>query len=76
MSEAAGDEKPKYTESALAARRRYDDKTYDKIIVRVPKGARDRLKEITDAAGKSMNQFIIDAIRAEIARNYEEGIIF
>ena len=65
-----------YSPAALAARRRYDDKTYDKIIVRVPKGARDRLKEFTDAAGKSMNQFIIDAIRAEIARNYKEGIIF
>ena len=64
-----------YTPAAIAARERYNDKTYDKISFRVPKGTRDNLKRIAAELGKSLNQFIVDAIRAELEKNYDAGKI-
>ena len=37
-------------------------KKLDEIKVRVPKGMKSEYKKIADSKGKSLNQFIIDAI--------------
>ncbi len=62
-----------YTPAEIAARERYNDKNFDRVYFRVPKGARDNLKRIAGELGKSLNQFIVDAIRAELARNHNAG---
>lgn len=64
-----------YTPTEIAARERYNEKNFDRIYFRVPKGTRENLKRIAGELGKSLNQFIIDAIRAELAKNYDEGKI-
>lgn len=42
--------------------KRYTDKNYDFIKVRVNKGQREILKQRAEAEGKSLNQYIVDLI--------------
>lgn len=46
--------------SKIAANHRYDDKTYDKTAIRVPRGTFDRIKEKT--GGGSLNGFMAAAV--------------
>lgn len=41
---------------------KYRDKTYQQILLYVPKGSRDKLKEYVSYHGMSMNEFINKAI--------------
>lgn len=36
--------------------------TLDEIRIRVPKGKKEEYKQMAEAAGKSLNQFIVDCI--------------
>lgn len=47
-----------------AVRKRYNDKTYDALNIRIAKGHRDRIKASADAAGMSMAEYICSAITA------------
>ena len=38
----------------------------DQVVVRPPKGTKDRWKAAADAAGVSLQRFIIDAVEAKI----------
>lgn len=51
----------KYTEAQAAASRRHHEKL-DSIIFRVPKGKKEEYKQLAEAEGKSLNQYIIDCI--------------
>ena len=42
---------------------RYEAANYDKVLVRLPKGERERIKSAADAAGESLNAYIVGAIR-------------
>lgn len=50
-----------YTKSRAKCNAEYLQKL-DEIKVRVPKGKKDEYKAAAEAAGKSLNQFIIDCI--------------
>lgn len=39
--------------------------TLDEIRIRVPKGKKDEYKQLAEASGKSLNQFIIDKIEGQ-----------
>lgn len=42
---------------------RYNKKTYDQILIRVPKGAKDQIKKKAQSMGyESVNKFIMDAV--------------
>ena len=51
----------KYTEAQARASKEYLKKL-DEIKIRVPSGTKEEYIKMADAAGKSLNQFIIDAI--------------
>ena len=51
----------KYTEAQAKATREYL-KNLDEIKLRIPKGKKEEYKRMAEAAGKSLNQFIIDKI--------------
>lgn len=36
--------------------------TLDEIRIRIPKGKKEEYKKMAEAAGKSLNQFIVDCI--------------
>ena len=42
---------------------RYESANYDKVLIRLPKGDREKIKSAADAAGESLNAYIVGAIR-------------
>ena len=55
-------EKKKVSEAQKKATMRYEKKNYDKVLLRLPKGLKDEIKE----TGKSINGFIVEAIKAKL----------
>lgn len=51
----------------------YQKEKYDRIIVNVPKGQRDKIKEIASQNGKSLNSYIVDLINSDLS-NYNNYI--
>lgn len=49
--------------------KRYEDKAYDKVLVRMPKGQKDAIKAHATAHGESVNGFINRAIGETIERD-------
>lgn len=48
---------------------KYNAKNYDKICVRIKKGQRDILKAHADKQGKSLNGWIVSAIKAKLKQD-------
>lgn len=44
---------------------RYEAANYDKILLRLPKGQRETVKAQADAAGKSLNAYLIGLIEGD-----------
>ena len=55
-----------YSEAQKRATAKYMKSNYDDIKLRVPKGQREIYKTAAELAGKSLNQYIIDLIEADI----------
>lgn len=49
--------------------KRYEDKAYDKVLVRFPKGKKDIIKTHAEAHNESVNGFINRAIDEAIERD-------
>ncbi len=49
--------------------KRYQDKTYDKILLRTSKGDREVIKAHAERQGESVNGFILRAIHEAIERD-------
>ena len=49
--------------------KRYEDKAYDKILVRMPKGQNDLIQAHAEAQGESTNGFINRAISETMERD-------
>jgi len=56
----------KYTEAQKNATIKYLKEKTDSIQIRTPKGTKERWKEAAADRGKSLNQFIVDTVEAEI----------
>lgn len=52
----------------IAASRRYEEKTYDRMNLFVKKGERDRIRAIASGRGMSLNAFVMGAVEKEIER--------
>lgn len=58
-----------YRGSSDATRRavaKFHKEKVDTIAFRVPKGEKDRLKDIAERTGLSLNAFIADAVKAKV----------
>ena len=49
--------------------KRYEDKAYDKVLVRFPKGKKDTIKAHAESHGQSVNSFINEAIDEKMERD-------
>ena len=49
--------------------KRYEDKAYDKILVRMPKGQKDLIQAHAEAQGESTNGFINRAVSEAMERD-------
>lgn len=58
--------KRKYTESVKQSNRKWDAANLDRLSVAAPKGTKDRWKAAAEARGQSLNQFIVEAVEADI----------
>ena len=51
--------------------KRYEDKAYDKVLVRFPKGKKDIIKAHAEKNGESVNGFVNRAINETMQRDGE-----
>ena len=51
--------------------KRYEDKAYDKVLVRMPKGKKEVIQTHADSRSQSVNSFINEAIDEKMARDKE-----
>lgn len=58
--------KRKYTEAQKKASIKYLKEKTDNIQLRVPKGTKDRWRAAADVKGKSLTQFVVDAVECKI----------
>lgn len=59
------DNKPKTTKAAQKAVNKYISNNYDRVNLTMPKGKKEIYKQMAEAEGKSLNQFIIDRIEGQ-----------
>lgn len=57
--------------TSAAVKNRYNDKTYDRINLTVPKGDKDIIKSHAESRGESVNAFINRAIDEAMQRDKE-----
>lgn len=55
-----------YTKASGKAVNKYIKNNYDQIIIRVPKGDRERCKSFAAEQGKSLNSLVIELIEEKI----------
>lgn len=53
--------------------KRYEDKAYDKVLVRMPKGKKEVIQSYTEKTGQSVNGFINDAIDEKLERETQKA---
>lgn len=53
--------------------KRYEDKAYDKVLVRMPKGRKAKIQSHAEARGQSANAYINAAIDHEMERDNKGG---
>ena len=58
--------------TSSAAKRKYNEKAYDRLTVSVKKGDKDKISEHAAGRGESMNAFICRAIADVMAREKAE----
>ncbi len=58
----------KYTEAQKKASIKYLREKTDSIQIRAQKGTKERWKDAAAARGQSLNQFIVETVKAEIER--------
>ena len=55
--------------AATKAKRKYNDNNYDRLLLTVEKGKKERIKARADELGKSTNKYITDLITADMEKN-------
>lgn len=58
----------RYSEAQNRATQKYIKSNYDSIVVRVPKGKKERYKLLAADQGKSLNKLIVDLLEKEIEK--------
>ena len=58
----------KQGKASTRAKRKYNEKAYDRVILNVRKGQKEELKAIADQQKESLNAFINTAINERIER--------
>lgn len=57
--------------SATKAKNKYNQKTYDRFILNLPKGEKERYKKIAESENMSLSAYIIQAIEEKISHDKE-----
>lgn len=57
--------------SATRAKNKYNQKAYDRFILNLPKGEKERYKKIAESENMSLSAYIIQAIEEKISHDKE-----
>lgn len=57
------------TKAQIRATTKYESKAYDKILIRIPKGERERFKQAAENRGLSLNQLFVQAAEEFLKNN-------
>ncbi len=68
MNNMKGCETMAYTEAQNKATQKYIKNNYDRIMITVPKGERDKYKAYAKSKGISLNALFINLIEADIKK--------
>lgn len=55
-------------QAQIEANKRFRKKSYDRIEITVPKGDREKIVQVAESVGMSVNAFIKEALAEHIAR--------
>lgn len=58
----------KKSNASTRAKRKYNEKAYDRLTMNIKKGRKDELKAIAEGQGQSLNAFVLSAIDEKINR--------
>jgi uncharacterized protein (DUF1778 family) len=61
------------SEARIRANRKYNEKAYDRIELKVPKGKKDEIKAHATQRGESLNGFVNRAIDETMERDVEKS---
>lgn len=59
------EEKKKVSKAQMKATAEYEKKNYDKVLVRFPKGTKDKISSVSN----SLNGFIVSAVNEKLEQN-------
>jgi len=62
------------TKTSSTVKDRYNAKTYDEIKLRVYKGRKTEIQTAADAAGESVNAYVVNAVDQRMVRDRGGGI--
>lgn len=62
-----------YTQAGNKATQKYVREHLDRIEIREEKGYRDKIKAAADAAGQSVNAYILQAVEERMQREQAQG---
>ena len=57
-----------WIENKLARTREYNKENYEQIVMRVPKGTKEKIKSAAEAAGMSLTAYIIAAVKKAMGK--------
>lgn len=57
-----------YSQAQNRATQKYVKENYDRFQITCRKGKKDQYKALAEGAGKSLNQYILDLLEAELAK--------
>lgn len=52
--------------TSTAAKRRYNEKSYDRLAITVPKGAKEKIADYARKRGTTINGLVNDLLKTEI----------
>lgn len=57
--------------SATKAKNKYNQKTYDRFVLNLPKGEKERYKKMAESENMSLSAYIIQAIEEKVYKRGE-----
>lgn len=58
-----------WIENKLARTREYNKENYEQIVMRVPKGVKEKIKGSAEKEGKSMTSYIMEAVNEKMNKD-------
>lgn len=62
------------TKAQMEATKRFEDKKYDKVLLRMPKGKKEEIKAYAETCGHSLNSFVNEAIEEKMQKPASDKI--